>query len=290
MDDNFRSIVSAVKWVCLCWRIFFFGLTFLCFKGRNVYESIRKFLQFQLTVNLVALVLVFVGSVSKYGAPLRAVQLLWINLIMDTLAALALATEPPSDALLTQVPHGKTEGLINKKMWKHIIGQGIFQLTVLLVILYMCDLIPFSSGYVEAKSRLHYTLTFNVFVWMQLFNEVNARSIDDHQNVFENILKSKIFVVVLFLSAGVQVVIVEFGGLAFKVVPLAWDQWLFCVGVAAASLPVGFLLRAIPVPSLAFDVSRDFTNEPKKLSRVVEIENSETEVEPLLDAKDKQEM
>jgi magnesium-transporting ATPase (P-type) len=109
------------------------------------------------------------------------VQLLWVNLIMDTLAALALATEPPTDHLLLQKPHGKTERIINNIMWKHIIGHAIFQLAVLLALLYSAYLIPWTTGYFGLQSTLHYTVVFNSFVWMQIFNELNARSIDDHQ-------------------------------------------------------------------------------------------------------------
>jgi Ca2+-transporting ATPase len=230
MDDNFRSIVASVKW------------------GRNVYESVRKFLMFQMTVNFAALLLVFVGAVSRYGAPLRAVQLLWINLIMDTLAALALATEPPSELLLEQAPHGRGERIISNIMWKHIFGQAAYQLLVLFLIMYLGDRIPFVGGTVSAQSRQHYTLVFNAFVWCQLFNELNARSIDDHQNIFRGIHKSAIFVAVMVVSAGMQAIIVEFGGNAFKVVPLEWDMWLFCMAVGVLSLPIGVLLRLLPVP------------------------------------------
>ena len=167
MDDNFSSIVKSVKW------------------GRNVYESVRKFLQFQLTVNICALFLVFIGAVTRYGAPLRAVQLLWVNLIMDTLAALALATEPPTDELLLQKPHGRTERIINNIMWKHILGHALWQLGVLLALLYAAYLIPWTTGTLILRSTVHYTIVFNSFVWMQIFNEFNARSIDDHQNIFK---------------------------------------------------------------------------------------------------------
>ena len=230
MDDNFKSIVSSVRW------------------GRNVYEGVRKFLQFQLTVNIAGLMLVFIGAVSRYGATLRAVQLLWVNLIMDTLAALALATEPPTDELLLQTPHGKTERIVNNIMWKHILGHAAYQLGALLAILYAGYLIPWTNGLVLFQGTAHYTLVFNAFVWCQLFNELNARSIDDHQNIFKGLHRSYIFLGVLVVSAGLQVLIVEVGGEAFKVTGLTWDQWLFCIAVGAVELPLGFLLRAIPVP------------------------------------------
>ncbi len=251
MDDNFRSIVQSVKW------------------GRNVYEGVRKFLQFQLTVNICALFLVFIGAVSRYGAPLRAVQLLWVNLIMDTLAALALATEPPTDQLLLQKPHGKTERIINNIMWKHIMGHALTQLAVLLGLLYGANQIPWTGGFILLQSTAQYTIVFNSFVWMQLFNELNARSIDDHQNIFSGLHKSYIFIGVLVVSAGLQAIIVEFGSSAFKVKGLSWDQWLFCIAMGMIEIPVGFFLRALPVPERHFIDIMQFWNkvEPVRVTK-----------------------
>jgi calcium-translocating P-type ATPase len=157
MDDNFTTIVKTVKW------------------GRNVFDNIRKFLQFQLTVNLAALVIVLVGAASKQGTPLKAVQLLWVNLIMDSFAALALATEKPNDALLRRLPINIRQArFISNKMLKHIAGQAIWQVAVLLVILYVPSIFK-----VEHLSDAHYGVIFNVFVWMQIFNEINSRKIND---------------------------------------------------------------------------------------------------------------
>lgn len=118
LDDNFNSIVTAMKW------------------GRNIFDSIRKFLQFQLTVNFVALVLAFLGAAVLKESPLNPIQMLWINLIMDTLAALALATEPPTDELLKRKPYSRFESLITADMWKNIVAQGILQIIILSVILF----------------------------------------------------------------------------------------------------------------------------------------------------------
>lgn len=118
LDDNFCSIVTAMKW------------------GRNIFDSIRKFLQFQLTVNFVALVMAFVGGAILRESPLNPIQMLWVNLIMDTLASLALATEPPSDQLLKRKPYSKREGLITAQMWKFLISQGIVQIIILGTILF----------------------------------------------------------------------------------------------------------------------------------------------------------
>ena len=248
MDDNFASIVSSVKW------------------GRNVYTSVRKFLQFQLTVNVAALVLVFIGAVTRYGAPLRAVQLLWVNLIMDTMAALALATEPPTGALLLEKPHGRSERIISNRMWKHIMGQAVVQLVICFGLMYSGFNIPWTTGKVLPQSRQLYTIVFNSFVWCQLFNEFNARTINDKFNVFEGIHKSPIFFVLWIISAGLQAVIVEFGGDAFKTSPLSWDQWLFCMAMGLSSLVAGVVLRLIPVQDSPhiFDILA-FWNRPPRL-------------------------
>jgi magnesium-transporting ATPase (P-type) len=111
LDDNFTSIVKAVEW------------------GRNVFDSIRKFVQFQVTVNIVAVVIAFVGAVFSGESPLKPVQMLWVNLIMDTMAALALATEPPTPDLLDRQPYGRHEKIITPSMWRNIIGQAVFQVS-----------------------------------------------------------------------------------------------------------------------------------------------------------------
>ena len=118
IDDNFTSIVKAIMW------------------GRNVTDSIAKFLQFQLTVNIVALICAFVGSCVVKESPLRAVQMLWVNLIMDTLASLALATDRPSEALLKRKPLGRSYPLISPRMWKNILGHSVYQIAVILFLLF----------------------------------------------------------------------------------------------------------------------------------------------------------
>jgi len=239
LDDNFASIVKSVLW------------------GRCIFDNIRKFLQFQLTVNVVALTVAFVGAVTRYGTPLTAVQLLWVNLIMDTMAALALGTEKPVDTLLLRKPYGKEGKLITPIMIRNIIGQSIFQLIVLFMILYavkdgwhlIFNDVP--SGQTEqamAEPSVHYTLLFNTFVFCQVFNEINSRKVNLQMNVFDGILTNWVFLGVLAFTAVTQILIVEFGGPATQTVSLTAGQWLSCVAIGFFSLPVGFLLRFIPVP------------------------------------------
>jgi Ca2+ transporting ATPase len=164
LDDNFASIVTAAKW------------------GRNVYTSIQKFLQFQLTVNLGAVVTALVGAFYKQISPLAAIQLLWVNLLMDSLASLALASEPPVDSLLLRPPVNRTEHMITPRMWANIAGQAIFQVTVTMVLLFagpqLLNLEPGDRVENETgKFSVHYTIIFNSFVWMQFINEINCRNL-----------------------------------------------------------------------------------------------------------------
>jgi len=240
LDDNFASIVKSVMW------------------GRCVYDNIRKFLQFQLTVNVVALVVAFVGAVSDYGTPLTAVQLLWVNLIMDTMAALALGTERPTDDLLLRKPYGREASMITWIMWRNILGQSLFQIAMLFTILYAVGqdnshlVFPgIVSGREEDERGLpseHYTMLFNTFVFMQIFNEINSRKVNLEKNVFQGIFTNPIFCMIIVATIVVQIFIVQFGGGAIRTVGLNWEQWLYCVAIGYLSLPWGFFLRFIPVP------------------------------------------
>jgi Ca2+-transporting ATPase len=237
MDDNFASIVKSVLW------------------GRSVYENVRKFLQFQITINIAAVLITFVGSVSERGFPLTAVQLLWINLIMDTFAALALATEPPSQDLLNRKPHGQSEFIITPNMWKNIIVQAAVQLAILLPLINVHESFfgpigtASSPNFLSNKQHDHdYTLVFNVFVWCQLFNMWNARKINNEFNIFENISKSWVFVLILAVTAVGQVIIIEYGGLiGFGTSGLTMLEWVISIGLGSLAIPFGFLLRFIPV-------------------------------------------
>ena len=254
MDDNFASIVLAVRW------------------GRNIYDAIRKFLVFQLTVNLTAVVTTFISAVILEQSILSAVQMLWVNLIMDTLAALALATEPPTDALLDRMPYGKNEYIISPIMMKHILGQAIFQIAILLTVVFagehfLFDVIgkrqlqPGKNTIVNGRNKdgynrsdygnansVHFTYIFNIFVMLQFFNFLNARILDDSFNVFKNITKSKIFIIILVVIFFLQIIFLTFCGQAIQVVFWGLDpiSWVFCIAVGALSLPVSVILKCIP--------------------------------------------
>eukprot|EP00027_Filamoeba_sp_ATCC50430_P004623 CAMPEP_0168558174 /NCGR_PEP_ID=MMETSP0413-20121227/9825_1 /TAXON_ID=136452 /ORGANISM="Filamoeba nolandi, Strain NC-AS-23-1" /LENGTH=976 /DNA_ID=CAMNT_0008589269 /DNA_START=36 /DNA_END=2966 /DNA_ORIENTATION=- len=237
LDDNFSSIVKAVMW------------------GRNVYDSIRKFVQFQLTVNVVAVIIAFIGAVSKGESPLKPVQMLWVNLIMDTMAALALATEAPTPELLKRKPYGRFEGIITPAMWRNIVGQATFQIIVLVVLLYFPSSIPQLglnlklSAWTEYHHTLQTTIIFNTFVFCQLFNEINSRKLGNELNVLSGIFSNLTFWVVMIFTVSVQYAIVQFGGEFAAVTALTKEQWIACVAVGAISIPWGMILRFIPMPT-----------------------------------------
>jgi magnesium-transporting ATPase (P-type) len=241
LDDNFASIVKSVMW------------------GRCVYDNIRKFLQFQLTVNVVALIVAFIGAVTDYGTPLTAIQLLWVNLIMDTMAALALGTEKPTIRLLNRKPYGKSGKLITWIMWRNILGHALFQTSILFAILFALDndtkaSLLFPGVYsgrdfvTSDQPSVHYTMVFNTFVFLQVFNEISSRKVNLQRNVFEGIFTNPIFCAIIGITIVVQIMIVEIGGFAVKTVPLSWNNWLYCILIGYMTLPYGFFLRLIPVP------------------------------------------
>ncbi|KAJ4151814.1 plasma membrane calcium [Fusarium oxysporum] len=232
MDDNFASIITALKW------------------GRAVNDAVQKFLQFQITVNITAVLLSFVTSMydDKMEPILKAVQLLWINLIMDTMAALALATDPPTDSILDRPPQPKSAPLITMNMWKMIIGQSIFQVVVVLVLYFAGDsILGYNTSIAAEKLQLD-TIIFNMFVWMQIFNELNCRRLDNKFNVFVGIHRNLFFILINAIMIGLQIGIVFIGGRVFDIDTdgLNGVQWAISILIAAFSLPWGVLVRIFP--------------------------------------------
>ncbi|KAK7796464.1 hypothetical protein U0070_001748, partial [Myodes glareolus] len=269
-DDNFSSIVKAVMW------------------GRNVYDSISKFLQFQLTVNVVAVIVAFTGACITQDSPLKAVQMLWVNLIMDTFASLALATEPPTETLLLRKPYGRNKPLISRTMMKNILGHAVYQLTLIFTLLFVGEkMFQIDSGRnapLHSPPSEHYTIIFNTFVMMQLFNEINARKIHGERNVFDGIFRNPIFCTIVLGTFAIQVpsshltwagqgggspalraisvsvppisdpqiVIVQFGGKPFSCSPLQLDQWMWCIFIGLGELVWGQVIATIPTSRLKF--------------------------------------
>lgn len=338
LDDNFASCVRVVRW------------------GRSVYRNIQAFVQFQLTVNVVALVLNMICALTVGDIPLTAVQLLWVNMIMDTMGALALATEPPRDSLMLRKPYGRTEPIISNIMWRNLLAMAVFQLIVLFTLFFRgCDILGFGTSptvhwikspvngtmyttvpfawppvphvhyfpgvhfltfpvnvsetnqttnvttwrwvnesmrnpcegrktvpYMGSTSmdsvscfddrhgcpplkeidgsklsmhdRLEYhdyiTLTttiFNTFVFMQVFNEINARNMED-LNVFRGLFTNRIFMSVLAFTGLAQWIIVTFAGDFAQTTPLRWQHWILSVIIGLCTMPWAFVVKFINVP------------------------------------------
>ncbi|MQL80083.1 hypothetical protein Taro_012532 [Colocasia esculenta] len=239
LDDNFASVVTVLKW------------------GRCVYNNIQKFIQFQLTVNVAALVINFVAAVASGKVPLTTVQMLWVNLIMDTLGALALATEKPTEELLQKSPVGRTAPLITRIMWRNLLAQAAFQISVLLVFHFRGESI-FGVG-----EKVKNTLVFNTFVLCQVFNEFNARSLEK-KNVFQGIHRNRLFLGIIAVTLILQVLMVEFLKKFAGTERLGWEHWGVSVGIAFLSWPIGWTVKCIPIAERPHSVVPE--KPPSKIS------------------------
>lgn len=183
MDDNFASIVKAIMW------------------GRCVNDAVRKFLQFQISTNVTAVVITFVSALASVDetAVLSAVQLLWINIIMDTFAALALATDPATESLLERMPDRKTAPLFSVEMYKMILFQSLYQIAIILIFHFLGNTILGFDNSTHSDDIVK-TLVFNAFVFAQIFNSVNSRRLDNKLNIFEGILKNRYFLVITLIG------------------------------------------------------------------------------------------
>jgi len=229
MDDNFSSIVKALAW------------------GRTINDAVKKFLQFQITVNITAVLLTFITAVAsnKEESVLKAIQLLWVNLIMDTMAALALATDPPPLSVFDRKPEPRNVSLISTTMWKMIIFQALFQLVVTLVLHFAGPKFLTGPNYAQDMGKMQ-TLVFNTFVWQQIFNAINCRRIDNKLNIFEGIFKNKLFGLIFIAMVAGQAIIVNFGTYVFSVERITGPQWGISIVIGFLSIPFGAVIRIFP--------------------------------------------
>lgn len=245
MTDDFTDIVQAIKW------------------GRTVSTSIKKFIQFQITVNITAVVLTFVSAVasSEGHSVLTAVQLLWVNLIMDTLAALALATDKPDDLLLNRKPNGRNTPLISISMWKMIIGQALTQLIITFTLHFAGGKIFFPGQSLNNhQSKQISALTFNTFVWLQFWKLVVTRKLDEADGIrsvrgritrenldfFQHLFRNWYFLAIALIIAGCQILIMYVGGAAFTIARQTGPMWGTAIICGFLSIPAGALLRICP--------------------------------------------
>ena len=252
LDDSFSSIVTACKY------------------GRNIYDCIRKFVQFQLTTNVVAVFMTFLGGIILKDSPLNAIQMLWVNLIMDSFASLALATEDPTDALLDRKPYSRDASILTPMMLLNIFSQSIFQVIVLTVIIFYGDYIFGVPSDRELEhftwnnvNGYHFTIFFNIFVYMQVFNSINARKLQKNEyNVFTGIMGNWLYLLIQGIIIVGQIILVTFGGRAVRTHALSVTQHCHCLLIASMTLVWGLFVKLLPI-----DVSEkvDEDDEKKKV-------------------------
>ena len=221
LDDSFKSIANAVMW------------------GRSLYRNLQRFLFFQLVVNVAALLLVLGGSVIGTEMPLTVTQILWVNLIMDTFAALALASLPPSHEVMNDKPRKASDFIINKSVGFGILFCGIVFFLVMFALLVYCE--RRGKGGVDVHEL---TMFFTTFVMIQFWNLFNAKALMSHHTAFRHFLKDKGMILVLVLVLVGQWIIVTFGGEMFRTTPLSLHEWLLIIGSTSVVLWVGELWRA----------------------------------------------
>ena len=221
LDDSFNSIGTAVMW------------------GRSLYKNIQRFIVFQLTINFVALLIVLLGSFVGTALPLTVTQMLWVNLIMDTFAALALASIPPSEDVMNEKPRRSTDFIISKAMRYNIFGVGTVFLIVLMGMIYY-----FTNA--ESGMTVHrLTIFFTFFVMLQFWNLFNARVFGTNDSSFKGLTKSYGMELIVIAILGGQILIVQFGGAVFRTEPLDWQTWLVIIGASSLVLWVGELIRFV---------------------------------------------
>ncbi|MDE7074393.1 MAG: calcium-translocating P-type ATPase, PMCA-type [Odoribacter sp.] len=221
LDDSFSSIATAVMW------------------GRSLYHNIQRFILFQLTINLSALLIVLIGSIVGHELPLTVTQMLWINMIIDTFAAAALASLPPNPKVMNEQPRNAKDFIISPKMRNYIFGIGItFTILLLGMMFYFTD----STGGI---SRYNLSVFFTTFVMLQFWNMFNAKAFLVGESAFKNLKKSPGFVIVMSIILLGQFLIVSFGGEVFRTVPLSWYSWVLIIGATSLVLWFGELLRLL---------------------------------------------
>lgn len=221
LDDSFNSIATAVMW------------------GRSLYHNIQRFILFQLTINLSALLIVLIGSMVGQELPLTVTQMLWVNMIIDTFAAAALASLPPNPKVMEEKPRKSTDFIISPKMRNYILGIGI-TFTVLLL-----GMIYYFTTSAAGITRYELSVFFTTFVMLQFWNLFNAKAFLSGGSAFKDLKNSTGFLIVMFVIPFGQYLIVEFGGEVFRTVPLHWKDWAIILGSTSLVLWVGEILRLL---------------------------------------------
>ncbi|OLN97932.1 Calcium-transporting ATPase 2-like protein 2 [Colletotrichum chlorophyti] len=252
LDDNFASIVKALIW------------------GRTVNTAVKKFLQFQFTINITAGTLTVVSELVG-DSIFTVVQLLWINLIMDIFASLGLATDYPSPDFLKNRPEHRKAPIVTITMWKMILGQAIYQLVLMFTLHYAGDAL-FNPTTTADRESLQ-TMVFNIYVWMQFFNQHNCRRVDNRLNIwYQGVLRNPWFIGVQCATCAGQMVIIWKGGQAFDTRPLSGPQWGWSMLFGVLVIPLGALIRQVPdehVYALFQAIKRGFLSVVRALSKLL---------------------
>lgn len=224
IDDSFQSIVKAVMW------------------GRSLYRNIQRFIFFQLIVNVTALLLVLGGSIIGTELPLTVTQILWVNLIMDTFAAMALASLPPSHEVMKDKPRNQSDFIINSKMAYGILTMGVLFFLVMLGMLIYCERCCSVSGAISVKAL---TIFFTAFVMIQWWNLFNAKTLGTNHSAFNELLKDPGLLLTLCIILVGQWIIVTFGGKMFRTEPLSAEEWLCIIAGTSVVLWIGEIIRGV---------------------------------------------
>ena len=224
IDDSFQSIVKAVMW------------------GRSLYRNIQRFIFFQLIVNVTALLLVLGGSIIGTELPLTVTQILWVNLIMDTFAAMALASLPPSHEVMKDKPRNQNDFIINSKMAYGILTMGVLFFLVMLGMLIYCERCCSVSGAISVKAL---TIFFTAFVMIQWWNLFNAKTLGTNHSAFNELLKDPGLLLTLCIILVGQWLIVTFGGKMFRTEPLSAEEWLCIIAGTSVVLWIGEIIRGV---------------------------------------------
>lgn len=224
IDDSFQSIVKAVMW------------------GRSLYRNIQRFIFFQLIVNVTALLLVLGGSIIGTELPLTVTQILWVNLIMDTFAAMALASLPPSHEVMKDKPRNQNDFIINRKMAYGILTMGVIFFLVMLGMLIYCERCCSVSGAISVKAL---TIFFTAFVMIQWWNLFNAKTLGTNHSAFNELLKDPGLLLTLCIILAGQWLIVTFGGKMFRTEPLSAEEWLCIIAGTSVVLWIGEIIRGV---------------------------------------------
>jgi len=257
VEDNFESVMKAVMW------------------GRNVYQNVRRFIQFQVTVNLSTLLLVIMGSATKGSSPISINQLLWINLIMDTFAAIALGSERPHPSIILSPPVKNGEALVTSTMWKQIYSMTLYIFAISTVFYFFVDDMwgieydnaqeIYEDGNPTPKGVV-FTMIFNAFVWMHIFNEFNCRKVGASQyNMFHGLITNWVFLLVLLGIMALQVLLVQYGGEAMQTVPLSAKEHAFCIVWGSTTLLVSTLFKLL-VPNRFTEKLPALVNEDRNVN------------------------